>query len=192
MKIPLNLNGEQTVLDANPGAPLLGELRKKGLFSVKCGCDEGKCGNCMVLFNGKPVPSCKVKMGLVRDNSVVTLEFFSAFQKKNSALKKESKNRKTSTANDSLFDEEDFFIYKDILSSFLESGIHLCGYCNAGKIFTAYYILKNNPRPSSEFIMDSIKDLNYCCTDSLSLVKGILKAASLKNAREEKKLSVQK
>jgi len=192
MKIPVNLNEEQTVLDATPSESLLTVLRRIGMFSVKCGCRDGFCGNCMVLLNGKPVPSCQIPCGIVRDNNVTTLEFFTSPKKRELVLKDNLKGKKSTAQNNSNFTENDLLIYKDILAGFSEAEIHLCGYCNAGKIFTAYYILKNIPHPSASKIMDHIKDLNCCCTDTLSLLNGILKAAAIKEAREEKNTNVQK
>ncbi|MCR5319446.1 MAG: ferredoxin [Treponema sp.] len=192
MKIPVNLNEEQTVLDAIPSEPLLNVLRRMGIFSVKCGCQDGFCGNCMVLLNGKPVPSCQIPCGIVRDNNVTTLEFFTNPKKKEAILNDDKKAKKPSPQKPTDFTEEDFLLYKDIISGFSEAEIHLCGYCNAGKIFTAYYILKNTPRPSASKIMDHIKDLNCCCTDTLSLLNGILKASAIRESREEKNSNVQK
>jgi carbon-monoxide dehydrogenase small subunit len=94
MKIPVNLNEEQTVLDAIPSEPLLNVLRRMGIFSVKCGCQDGFCGNCMVLLNGKPVPSCQIPCGIVRDNKVITLEFFTNPKKKEAVLNEDPKAKK--------------------------------------------------------------------------------------------------
>ncbi|MBR4385538.1 MAG: 2Fe-2S iron-sulfur cluster binding domain-containing protein [Treponema sp.] len=192
MKIPVNLNEEQIVLDVLPSEPLLNVLRRMGIFSVKCGCRDGFCGNCMVLLNGKPVPSCQIPCGIVRDNNVTTLEFFTNPKKKDSESSEDKKAKKPAVQRSSDFTEDDIQLYKDIISGFSEAEIHLCGYCNAGKIFTAYYILKNTPHPSASKVMAHIKDLNCCCTDTLSLLNGILKAAAIKEAREEKISNVQK
>ncbi|MBR6144660.1 MAG: hypothetical protein IKQ23_10285, partial [Treponema sp.] len=137
-------------------------------------------------------PSCQIPCGIVRDNSVTTLEFFTNPKKKEAVLNDDKKAKKPSTQKNTDFTEEDFLLYKDIISGFSEAEIHLCGYCNAGKIFTAFYILKNSSRPSASKIMDHIKDLNCCCTDTLSLLNGILKASAIRESREEKNSNVQK
>ena len=121
MKIPVNLNEEQTVLDAIPSEPLLNVLRRMGIFSVKCGCQDGFCGNCMVLLNGKPVPSCQIPCGIVRDNKVITLEFFTNPKKKEAVLNEDPKAKKPSSPKSTAFTEDDFLLYKDILSGFSEA-----------------------------------------------------------------------
>ncbi len=164
MKIPLILNGEDVELEANPCDSLLKILRRQKLYSVKCGCEKGQCGNCLVLLDDRPVPSCLVKLGFARGKDIKTLEYFSSAKKTDV--------------------DEDILIYKDIISAFSTSGIHMCGYCNAGKIFTAYEILKIFKRPSAEQVFTAIKGLDTCCTDSMTLAAGILLAASLKAERE--------
>ncbi len=54
---------------------LLDYLRKEiKLTGTKEGCDEGECGACSVLIDGKLVNSCMVLLGQVDDKSVTTIE----------------------------------------------------------------------------------------------------------------------
>ncbi len=158
MKIPLTINGEKTVLDAEPAENLQTTLRRLNLFSIKLGCSKGICGNCMVLLDGKPVPSCTLPVGILRDCSITTLEYFSKADP----------------------------LYTDILNGFRQAGIHLCGYCNAGKIFTAYRIISQSYLADDDEILDAIRNLNPCCTDRDSLIHGIKLAYSIKLNREGK------
>lgn len=157
MKIPVYLNNKKIVLSAEPTDTLLSVLRKEKLYSVKCGCQKGLCGNCMVLLNDTSVSSCLIPIGIVRDCKIVTLEYF-----------------------------QNNPCYQDIISGFTQAGINLCGYCNAGKIFSAYMVLKNYYRPTLEQIYTAIKDLNSCCTDFATLTNGILYAVAEKHRREDK------
>lgn len=163
MKIPLTLNDKKVVLSAEPTDTLLYILRREQLYSVKCGCEKGICGNCMVLLDGEPVPSCKIPMGIIRDCSIVTLEHF-----------------KTTP------------LYQDIMTGFNQAGIHMCGYCNSGKIFTAYSILTKYYKPTLKQIQNAIKNLDSCCTDFSSLNNGILYAVAAKHEREGKKVNAKK
>lgn len=163
MKIPLTLNSKKVVLSAEPTDTLLNVLRREHLYSVKCGCENGICGNCMVLLDDTSVPSCKIPMGIIRDSNIITLEHFK---------------------NDPL--------YQDIVTGFSQAGIHMCGYCNAGKIFTAYSILKKYYRPTIEQIHTAIKNLNSCCTDYTTFTNGILYAIAAKHTREGKKINAKK
>ncbi len=158
MQIPLTLNDETEILDANPDESLLDVLRSKKLYKVKCGCMEGHCGNCMVLIDGKPVPSCIIPVATIRDSSIITLEYFKTFPE-----------------------------YNDIMTGFKQAGINLCGYCDAGKILTAYQLIIPSCRPDIQRITSMIKDLDFCCTDRNSYINGILYAIATKHKREGKK-----
>lgn len=158
MQIPVMLNDEADLFDVTPNESLLQALREKKLYKVKCGCMEGHCGNCMVLIDGKPVPSCIVPVAAVRDSNIVTLEFFKSFPE-----------------------------YSDIMTGFRQAGVNLCGYCDAGKILTAYQLITTPARPSIQQITDMIKDLDFCCTDRNSYINGILYAIATKHKREGKK-----
>ncbi len=155
MQITLTLNDERIDFEADAEESLLDVLRERRLFKVKCGCREGHCGSCMVLLDNKPVPSCIIPIGILRNASVETLEHF--------------------TSNP---------IYLDIMAGFKEAGVTLCGYCDAGKILTAYDLLHSYPRASIEQIKEAIKRLDSCCTDSETLINGILYSIAAKHRRE--------
>lgn len=144
MKISLMLNGEKTIIDAQPDTSLMEVLRTLNLTSVKCGCGNGLCGSCTVLLNDKPVAACKIPVALVNENEIITMEAFSKTEE-----------------------------YESITKGFEKAGIKLCGYCNAGKIFTTYSFLKLNNLPSSQEIEQQVKHLAPCCTDTQLLIRGI-------------------
>jgi len=57
--ITLTVNGEQREVRVWPTDTLADTLREKlGLTGTKVMCDEGECGSCTVLINGKPMLSC--------------------------------------------------------------------------------------------------------------------------------------
>ena len=60
-QINLTINDQRQNLEVGNEENLLEALRSAGYFSVKSGCDDGSCGVCMVLLNGKPTLSCKIK-----------------------------------------------------------------------------------------------------------------------------------
>ncbi len=158
MQITLTLNGEETTFYTSPDTSLLQVLRSMHLYKVKCGCMEGHCGNCMVLVDGKPTPSCVIPMATVKNSSIVTLEHFMNYPE-----------------------------YNDIMTGFKMAGVNLCGYCDAGKILTAYQLIIPSSRPSIPQIVDMIKDLDFCCTDINSYINGIIYAIATKHRREGKK-----
>lgn len=152
MNIPITLNGDKVIIDARPEESLMSILRKKDFPSVKCGCSKGYCGSCAVLLNDNPVPACKVPIGIIRDADVVTLEYFEKTQE-----------------------------FTCIMQGFEFAGIKLCGYCDSGKLFTTYQILKMNRIPSRSEITDLVKNLSPCCTDLITFVNGIIWALEINN-----------
>lgn len=155
MKIPFKLNDEKIIVDAQVDTSLMEVLRNLKCNSVKYGCGNGICGACTVLLNNKPVSSCKIPVALVHEAEVVTLEHFSK--------------------------SED---YQYISKGFEKAGIKLCGYCNAGKIFTTYALLNNPVIPKTEEIEKHLKHLSPCCTDTNTLISGIKYALAYKQKKQ--------
>ncbi|MDP7560925.1 MAG: 2Fe-2S iron-sulfur cluster-binding protein, partial [Planctomycetota bacterium] len=51
--VPLNVNGDDCVVEVEPQSTLLAVLREAlGLYGVKLGCEDGECGACAVLVDG--------------------------------------------------------------------------------------------------------------------------------------------
>lgn len=157
MKIPFTLNNENIVVDTNPDTALSAILRGNAIFSAKKGCDKGFCGACTVLLNNKPVPSCIIPIAVCRNASIITLEHFC--------------------------NTED---YNDIQNGFRSAGVELCGYCNAGKIFEAYEIITKHEKPDRKYIAKQIFHFPCNCTESETLVNGIILAANYRRKRLEK------
>lgn len=154
MKTPFLLNGDDVVIDSEPDEKLINILRDSGNFSVKCGCNTGSCGSCTVLVDDKPVPSCLLTAAAVRDCSVMTLDAF----------------KKTK-------------YWKDIESGFRQCGVHLCGYCDAGKIFAAYDLIRDGQRPTKEAVIDIMKQFPCKCCETELLANSILVAAAAHKKR---------
>lgn len=154
MKIPVTLNGTKTILDAHADESLMKVLHKNGCPSVKSGCSSGFCGSCTILLDDKPVASCKIPAGIVRNCDIVTLDYFTKTEE-----------------------------YSNIMAGFQKAGIKLCGYCTSGKVFSAYQILKMPKMPTRQEITDNVKALAPCCTDLETLVNGIIYAIQISNKR---------
>ncbi len=154
MKIPVTLNGTKTILDAHADESLMKVLHKNGCPSVKSGCSSGFCGSCTILLDDKPVASCKIPAGIVRNCDIVTLDYFTKTEE-----------------------------YSNIMAGFQKAGIKLCGYCTSGKVFSTYQILKMPKMPTRQEITDNVKALAPCCTDLETLVNGIIYAIQISNKR---------
>jgi len=159
MIVKFTLNGNTVFIDANPGERLVYILRRRyGLLGSREGCLSGRCGSCMVLLNGVPVPSCIIPIFQVHDAEITTIEGFR--------------------------DGDDF---ADIEKGFLEAGVTTCGYCDSGKILTAHAILAANQRPTKEEIKEAYGG-NVCrCTNIDDLVAGVKNAAIILRKRHHGK-----
>ncbi len=74
-RITLNVNGEEHSLVVRAGDTLLWVLRERlGLQGAKRGCQNGDCGACTVLLEGKPVKSCLILAVEVEGRSITTIE----------------------------------------------------------------------------------------------------------------------
>ncbi|HEY0415518.1 MAG TPA: 2Fe-2S iron-sulfur cluster-binding protein [Gaiellaceae bacterium] len=74
--VSLRVNGGGTArLDLDPRTSLLDLLREHlGLVGAKKGCDQGQCGACTVLVDGRRVNACLVLAVAASGSEVVTVE----------------------------------------------------------------------------------------------------------------------
>ncbi len=71
-RIRITVNDEEHELLVNPNKTLLDLLRDDlDLTGTKQGCDEGECGACSVILNGKVVSSCLV-LAVEADEAMIT------------------------------------------------------------------------------------------------------------------------
>jgi aerobic-type carbon monoxide dehydrogenase small subunit (CoxS/CutS family) len=149
-QITFNLNGQAVSANVEPGDLLADVLRDElGILGVKVGCNEGECGACTVLVDGKAVLSCIYPAPKVAGCSVTTIE----------GLGKE----------DGL---------DAIQQAFVDCCASQCGYCTPGMILAAKALLDENPRPSREEIIAGISG-NLCrCTGYYQIVDAIELAAA--------------
>lgn len=74
-QITLSINGEQHRIYVSPGETLLSTLRTRlGMTGAKLGCENGDCGACTVLADGKPIKSCYTLTVDVDDALLTTIE----------------------------------------------------------------------------------------------------------------------
>ncbi len=142
-EIKLKVNDKWVAGIAEPGTTLLRFLRENGHTEVKRGCDEGDCGACTVLLEGKAVTSCLV-LAVQADGKEVT------------TIKK----------------QDDPLIEK-LREAFVKHEGIQCGYCTPGMIMTARWLLSENPRPSRDEIREGISGNLCRCTGYQKIVDAI-------------------
>ncbi len=74
MEIEFTLNGRLTYGEISDDTTLFQLLRRKGCYSVKCGCETENCGLCTVLVNGASRLSCSFLAARANGCDIVTLE----------------------------------------------------------------------------------------------------------------------
>jgi aerobic-type carbon monoxide dehydrogenase small subunit (CoxS/CutS family) len=132
-KLKIKLNGNPVSLEAEGDMRLLWLIRTDlGLTGTKCGCEEGYCGACTVLINGKAVRSCQVSVREIQGKELMTIEGL-ARQGNLHPLQK----------------------------AFVNHGALQCGFCTPGMILSAYALLLENSEPKQEEIIKAM-DGNLC------------------------------
>ena len=74
MKAVLHVNEKPVAVEFDADDHLLQTLRNHGFTEVKNGCEEGECGACLVLLNGKPVNSCQVFTATAVNDEITTVK----------------------------------------------------------------------------------------------------------------------
>ncbi|MDX2205910.1 MAG: aldehyde dehydrogenase iron-sulfur subunit PaoA [Hyphomicrobiaceae bacterium] len=73
--VRLKVNGVERVLDLDPRTSLLDALREHlRLTGSKKGCDQGQCGACTVLIDGRRTASCLTLAVMHEGDDIVTIE----------------------------------------------------------------------------------------------------------------------
>jgi aerobic carbon-monoxide dehydrogenase small subunit len=147
--ISLKINGQEHEV-AVPASRTLLELLREDLMltGTKEGCDDGTCGSCTVLLDGKPIRSCLLLAVEAKGKEVTTIEGLAEGEK-----------------------------LHPIQQAFVDKGAIQCGYCSPGMILTAKALLDSNPAPTEQEIKFSISG-NFCrCTGYNKIITAI-KAAS--------------
>lgn len=148
-EVQFKLNGKATTLSSDPARSLLEVLREDlDLTGTKYGCGEGACRACTVLMDGKPVQSCLTRIESVSGKSIETIE--------------------------GLGDGENLH---PIQEAFLSKEAMQCGYCVPGMIMTTAGLLRANPSPDRDEIVEALNG-NLCrCCGYGNLLAAIEKAA---------------
>lgn len=150
----LHVNGQDhPVRDAWIGESLLYVLRERlGLPGAKGACEQGECGSCTVIMDGRSVCSCLVMAATAVDTKIVTVEGLNP--------------------DGSL---------TDVQSAFLQEGGVQCGFCTPGFVVAVHHLLENNPSPTDDEIRESLSG-NICrCTGYGRILEAVRVVAAKRN-----------
>lgn len=147
--ITLNINGQDTRVDAEPDTPLLWVLRDTlQLTGTKYGCGMALCGACTVQMDGEPVRSCSTPASAAVGKKIVTIEGAGS-------------NR----------------VGKAVQAAWQKLDVVQCGYCQSGQIMSAVALLEKNRKPTDADI-DSAMGGNVCrCATYVRIRAAIHEAA---------------
>jgi aerobic carbon-monoxide dehydrogenase small subunit len=150
MRVALRVNGERCEADVWEGESLLFALRERlGFPGSKNACEQGECGSCSVLMDGKLVCSCLVLAAQADGHDVVTVEGLA----------------------------EDGRLHR-VQEAFVASGAVQCGFCTTGLVVAAVDLLAQNSDPSDDEIREALSG-NLCrCTGYAKIFEAVRSAAA--------------
>jgi carbon-monoxide dehydrogenase small subunit len=149
MRVELTVNGERLEADVWAGESLLYVLRERlGLPGSKNACEQGECGSCSVLLDGKLVCACLVLAAQADGHELVTVEGLS---------------------DDGELDP--------VQAAFAETGAVQCGFCTPGFVMATADLLARSPNPSDDEIREALSG-NLCrCTGYAKIFDAVRLAA---------------
>ena len=131
--IALTVNGQSVTVRAAPRRTLLDTLRETlALTGTKKVCDEGTCGACTVLVDGRPVYSCMTLAVTCEGKAVETIE----------GIAKDGE-------------------LHPVQRAFIEADAFQCGFCTPGQIMSIVGLLRENAAPTEDDVRRAVAG-NLC------------------------------
>ncbi len=129
VKVSFSVNGAKTSLLVDPRMTLLDALRERmELTGSKKGCDQGQCGACTVIADGKRILSCLTLAASCEARSITTIEGIA-----------------------------DGNNIHPIQASFIKHDGFQCGYCTSGQICSAVALLKEAKNGELSYVTTDIR-----------------------------------
>jgi len=135
MDLALNVNGLTYEIRVEGTATLADVIRNEiGLTGIKLMCNDGDCGACTVLMDGRPVLSCMMLAIDAEGTEIMTIEGLA---------------------------DADTGELHPIQASFVERSGMQCGVCTPGMILTAKALIDENPEPDEDDVREALSG-NLC------------------------------
>jgi carbon-monoxide dehydrogenase small subunit len=150
VKVELTVNGEARETEVWAGESLLFALRERlGLPGSKNACEQGECGSCSVLLDGRLVCACLV-------------------------LAVQAQGREVTTVEGLAVDGDLHAVQK----AFVEAGAVQCGFCTPGLVVATVDLLRRTPDPDEDEIREALSG-NLCrCTGYAKIFDAVRLAAA--------------
>jgi carbon-monoxide dehydrogenase small subunit len=148
-ELEIRVNGTNYRIKTEPWRTLVEVLRENlGLMGTKKSCNEGECGACTVIADGRSVTSCLLLAVDAQGKEILTIEGLSEGEK-----------------------------LHPVQESFLKHGAIQCGFCTPGMVMSAKSLLDDNPNPTLAEARAAISG-NLCrCTGYQHIIDSILAAS---------------
>jgi carbon-monoxide dehydrogenase small subunit len=157
VRIKARVNNEEVEFLCDPRQSLMDCLRDVlNLTGTKEGCNDGNCGSCSVLLNGRLVNSCLVLGAEIDGQEVMTIEGLAEAGHLN-----------------------------DLQQAFLDNAAIQCGYCTPGMLIASKALLDRHPDPTEEQIRFWLAG-NLCrCTGYDKIIRAVTDAAARLRVRRQ-------
>ena len=150
-QITFTVNGEERTVAAEPARYLLDILRDElHLTGAKRGCDNGTCGACVVVMDGRAVKSCIVPIEKLDGVNILTVEGLS-----------------------------DGRTLHPVQQALIDAGAVQCGFCTPGIVMELYALFTKNVDASEDEIRRTLNKHLCRCTGYEAIWEGALLAQSM-------------
>ena len=156
--VSFKVNGDNYLLEignqpdnVNPAHTLSHTLRETlRLTGTKVSCDNGACGSCTVLMDGKAVLSCMTLTVECEGREITTIEGLS--------------DPKTGSLD-------------PLQQAFIDHTAFQCGFCTPGMIISSKALLNEKPRPTEDEVKEALSG-NFCrCISHYQVIEAVMDAA---------------
>lgn len=148
--VTATVNGREVTRDIDTRTTLADWLREElGLVSVHLGCEQGSCGTCNILLDGKSVRSCLMLAVQVDGHDIKTVESLSADQRN----------------------------LHPIQEAFQEEHGLQCGFCTPAMLLRTHEMLQDSLDHTDEEVRSGISGILCRCTGYQNIVNSVQCAA---------------
>jgi carbon-monoxide dehydrogenase small subunit len=145
----LTINGGAHEVESPPLTSLLDVLREEArILSPKAGCEQGGCGACTVLVDGKPQRSCLIPVASLNGSEVTTVE--------------------------GIGEPESL---APIQQAFVHHYAAQCGFCTSGLIMAAKAYIDAGGTDDSSAITEALAGHVCRCTGYVKIIEAVAAAA---------------